>query len=146
MRTQARFRTTLFATPTGGADQADNGRELASWLRKHLPADLRADTIDEDWGQRIVFGAPHLAAKVTLCCGHVEDDQWSCFCDPVRSFADRMLRRPLPQAEMEAVIRAIDALLAGNPDFTEVEWFANDAKLREIDHAPRPFADAGATR
>ena len=146
MRTQARFRTTLFPTPADGADPADNGPALARWLCANLPAEWRADALDEDWGQRIVFGAPHLAARVTVCCGHVEDDQWSCFCDPVRSFSDRLLRRPPPEAEMEAVIRAIDALLADDSTFTEVEWFANDAKLREVDHAPRPFADTRAPR
>ena len=141
MRTQARFRTKLFATPSDGADQADNGRELALWLCANLPAALHADATDEDWGQRIVFGAPHLNAKVSVCCGHVEDDQWSCFCEPYRSVSDRLLRSPLPLIEMETVIRAIDALLTDNPDFTDVEWFANDAKLREIDHASRPFDD-----
>jgi hypothetical protein len=142
MRTQVRFRTTLFAPLTDESDQRENGRELAEWLRAQLPAAMQADAMDEDWGWRVRFGAGDLDGTLSVCCGHVEADQWSCACVEIRSFTDKLLRRPLPQAQMERVVRAIDALLDGNPAFTDVEWFANDARLRESDHAPRPFAGA----
>ena len=141
MRTQVRFRTALFAPLTDDSDQRESGRELTQWLCAQLPAAMQADAMDEDWGWRVLFGASDLHATVSVGCGHVEADQWSCACEPHRSPTDKLLRRPLPQAQMERVVRAIDALLDGNPDFTDIEWFAQDARLRECDHAPRPFAE-----
>jgi len=41
---------------------------------------------------------------------------------------------------MQTVLLAMDALLSENAHFTDVEWFAVDAHLQEIDHAPRAFA------
>jgi len=89
---------------------------------------MRADFGAEDWGHRVDFGSPDLS-KLSLCCGHVQDDQWSCFCDP---------ERPVT-SELERVVRAVDELFSRTPEITEVEWFENDAKLREFNHAPRPF-------
>jgi hypothetical protein len=140
MRTQARFRTKSFTPLTEDSDQSENGRELAEWLCSHLPSDMQPDSMDEDWGYRIIFGDPDLNAKVSVCCGNVEDDQWSCFCEPYRSFTDKLLKRPLPHPEMERVIRAIDDLLSANPQFTGIEWFENDAKLQEFNHGPRAFS------
>jgi hypothetical protein len=101
---------------------------------------MKPESLAEDWGYRIVFGSPALNSKVTLCCGHVEDDQWSCFCDPERSVTDRLLRRPLPLNEMEAVVRAVDELLSNTPSIIDVEWFENDARFQEFNHGSRAFS------
>lgn len=140
MRTQVRFRTTLFSPLSDDADQTELGREWAEWLCAALPLGMQVDSMDEDWGYRIIFGNPLLNARVSICCGYVGDDQWSCLCEPYRSFTDKLFKRPLPVAEMRTVVLAIDALLSDNPHFTDVEWFAVDAQLQEIDHAPRAFA------
>jgi hypothetical protein len=124
---------------TGRDDQSENGRELAEWLCAQLPADMQPEAIWEDWGYMISFGSPSLQA-VSLCCGNVENDQWTCFCEPHRSLFDRLLRRPLPIAEMERVIRAVDQLLRDNSQFTDVEWFENDAKLQEFNHGQTAFS------
>ncbi len=139
MRTQSRFRTDIFKPLDADSEQSENGRELADWLCANLPAGMQPDSLDEDWGYRIIFGDPSLTHKVSVCCGYVENDQWSCFCEPHRSLKDRLLRRPLPHAEMERVIRAIDNLLANSPGVSDVEWFENDARLREFNHGPRAF-------
>ena len=140
MRTQARFRTTLFRPLSGDDDQSENGRELAEWLSARLPPEMQPDFAAEDWGHRIDLGAPDLRTKVSICCGYVEDDQWSCFCDPERSLTDKLFNRPLPLSEMGKVIRAIDEILFRTPEITDVEWFENDAKLREFNHGPRAFS------
>jgi hypothetical protein len=129
MRTQARFRTSLFPIPAPDADQAENGRALADFLRAILPFELRADAMAEDWGQRLVFHDPALAS-VTVACGHVEDDQWSCACDA----------SPRDEAARHRVVAALDAALAASPAITDLEWFANDARHQEVNHAPRAFA------
>lgn len=140
MRTQVRFRTSLFRPMDQDSSPSENGLELAKWLCANLPARFGADYMDEDWGQRIVLGDPLLNAKVSLGCAWVENDQWSCVAEPSRSFVDALLRRPLPAAELETVVRALDALIAATPALVEVEWFENDRRLREHGHAPRAFA------
>ncbi|MGH8029664.1 MAG: hypothetical protein ACREO3_07000 [Arenimonas sp.] len=138
MRTQARFRTTLF-TPLGNDDdQRENGRELAQWLCANLPADLRPDAMAEGWGHRIDFGDPRLGNTIFVGCGHVEGDEWSCYCEP----EPNRVERTAPVAEMVRVIGAIDALLAKTTAISDVQWFQNDAREREFNHAPRAFARA----
>jgi hypothetical protein len=41
---------------------------------------------------------------------------------------------------MERVIRAVDQLLRDNSQFTDVEWFENDAKLQEFNHGQTAFS------
>jgi hypothetical protein len=130
----------LFKPLSGQDEQAENGRELAEWLCSRLPSEMQPEPMEEDWGYRIDFESPSLRSKVSLCCGNVQNDLWSCFCEPYRSITDRLFRRPLPTAEMELVIRAVDQLLRDNPQFTEVEWFENDARLQEFNHAPTAFS------
>jgi hypothetical protein len=142
MRTQVRFRTSLFRPMDQHAEQSENGVELAQWLCSNLPARFMADCMDEDWGQRILFGDPSLNAKVSLCCSWVEEGCWSAFVEPRRSVVDSLLRRPLPVAELETVVRALDSLIAATPAFVEVEWFENDKRHREFNHAARAFAPA----
>lgn len=103
---------------------------------------MQADSFPEDWGHRIIFDDPQLNHKVSVCCGHVGGNQWSCICDPYRSFSDKLFRRPLPLVEMRRVILAIEALLAKSPEFFDVEWFENDARLREFNHGPRALSEA----
>ena len=131
MRTQSRFRTSLFRPLGADDDQSENGRELAVWLCANLPAEMQPESFAEDWGYRIVFGSPALHSALTLCCGYVEEDQWSCFCDPERSGSADGL---------EAVVRALDELLSNTPSITEVEWFENDARFQEFNHGPRAFS------
>lgn len=141
MRTQARFQTDLFKPLTDDSDQLENGRQLADWLCANLPADMQPDSMDEDWGYRVIFGASELNAKVSVCCGHVEGNQWSCSCEPYRSLTDKLLQRPPPLLELDKVVRTIDSLLAGSSSIYDVEWFENDAKLREFNHGSRAFSD-----
>jgi len=124
------------------AEQSENGVELAQWLCSNLPARFMADYMDEDWGQRILLGDRSLNAKISLCCGSVEEDCWSAFVEPRRSLVDSLLGRPLPVAELETVVRALDSLIAATSAFVEVEWFENDKRHREFNHATRAFAPA----
>lgn len=140
MRTQVRFRTSLFRPMDQHTEPSEDGLELARWLCSKLPARFMADPMDEDWGQRIILGDPLLNAKVSVCCGSVEEDRWSCFVEPRRSFVDSLLGRALPVAELETVVRALDSLIAATPAFVEVEWFENDKRHREFNHAARAFA------
>jgi hypothetical protein len=140
MRTQVRFRTSLFRQMDKHSEQSENGLELAQWLCSSLPARFMADTMDEDWGQRIVLGDPQLNARASLCCAWVEEDCWSCVAEPRRSLVESLLGRPLPIAELETVVRALDSLIAATPAFVEVEWFENDKRHREFNHAARAFA------
>jgi hypothetical protein len=142
MRTQVRFRTSLFRPMDPHTEPSRNGLELAQWLCANLPARFMADHMDEDWGQRIILGDPLLNARVGLCCSWVEEDCWSCFAEPERSLVDSILGRPLPLAELETVIRALDSLIAATPAFVEIEWFENDKRHREFNHAARAFTPA----
>jgi len=142
MRTQVRFRAALFRPMDQHTEQSENGLELARWLCANLPERFIADHMDEDWGQRIILGDPLLNAKVSVCCGSVEEDCWSCSVEPTRSLVDSLLGRPLPTAELETVVRALDSLIAATPAFVEVEWFENDKRHREFNHAARAFAPA----
>lgn len=139
MRTQCRFRSAIFKPLAAHANQALLGKELAEWLCAKLPHGFLPDLLDEDWGYRITFGDTSLNAKVTICCGSVEHDQWSFYCQPYRSFIDKLLGRPLPLSEMERVLRACDRLVAEEPGFSEVEWFETDRRFREVNHGSRAF-------
>jgi hypothetical protein len=140
MRTQVRFQTKLFKPLFAQSDQLENGRELAEWLCVSLPKEFNATAEFEDWGYRIYFGNPSISNRVTLCCGYVEKDQWSCFGDIHRSFTDKIFGRSVPTTLLEPVIRILDNLLASEPRFTDIEWFENDSRMREFKYGKRAFS------
>jgi len=135
MRDQVRFRTSLFPPPI---EQSENGLQLAEWVCSKLPSRLKADFIDEDWGCRVMFGAEGFA-QISLACGHVEENQWSIACFVERSFIDKLLKRPEPTEALKEIIQAIDAAVAKEGQFSNVEWFENDRSLNETNYGARAF-------
>ena len=137
MRDQVRFTTTLFQPPV---EQSENGAALAHWLCAKLPASFEAACMEEDWGYLIEFASPRLSPhKIIVGCSHVEDQQWSIAIMHERSFFDKILKRPLPVAELREIITAIDEVIADKAAFSEIEWFENDERLQERNHGVRAF-------
>lgn len=139
MRTHVRFRSSLFSPRKPEGQQANPGvygEELAQWVHERIGAfGLAAlDHFAEDWGWMVVFGRDFPA---WIGCSNVggERDQWLCFCEVHRGFSDRLLRRPAPVAEQERTIAALAALIASEPQITDVEWFSVEKSGQELDHA-----------
>ncbi|MFZ6712849.1 hypothetical protein [Undibacterium sp. TC9W] len=137
MRDQVRFTTSLFQPPL---EQSENGAALANWLCAKLPASFEAACMEEDWGYLIEFASPRLhTSKIIVGCSHVEEQQWSIAIMHERSFFDKILKRPVPVAELREIIAAIDEVVAEEAAFSEIEWFENDASMQESNYGVRAF-------
>ncbi len=142
MRTYVRFKSSLFKPIKPEEEQVNPyvyGEELAQWIFKNIGkhGPQAKDFFGEDWGWMVVFGSKYPA---WIGCGNVygSDNEWLCFCEPVRSFTDRILRRPLPK-ELSALVMALDKLIRSEPGISDVEWLMMDKRGRESDHGNKPF-------
>lgn len=96
--------------------------------------------MEEDWGYLIEFASPRLSPhKIIVGCSHVEGQQWSIAIMHERSFFDKILKRPVPVAELREIIAAIDEVVAEEVAFSEIEWFENDASMQESNYGARAF-------
>ncbi|AUD77742.1 hypothetical protein CW740_00220 [Kangiella profundi] len=120
------------------ADAAEKAAALAEWLVERLDNSLRLDYIEEFYFSRLLIGQP-FDKRLAGACGNVEDDTWLVFMVQQPSLLDRIFRRSMPVELHEQFITALHQEFSKNPEILDVEWYEEDSKLREFNHAARPF-------
>lgn len=137
MRTHVRFTTKQF-NHLLEADKRDQAIALGEWLVEKFGEAFDLDFLDDQTHSLLFVGEP-VEKKLVGGCGNVEEETWLVFMVQRPSLMDRLLKRPMPVDLHENFIRALDQELTENPEIFDIEWYQEDSKYREINHANRAF-------
>lgn len=136
MRTNVRFRTNKLRQPEN-KDEPFSGEELAEWLLKNINSDFKLDYIDEDYYCILYLGKP-VNKQIEGACGYVEENTWQVLMKLNPSFLDKLLKRPLPRDYLESFLLDLDSVLHDDPEISEIEWYEEGPKLKEINYGEHP--------
>ncbi len=80
------------------------------------------EPIAEDWGWYIPI--ENEAFRLGLCCGHQhgDNDEFLCFTDPDTPIVKKLFRKIDVTAQLSSLTKALQQILASDPDIKEVEW------------------------
>lgn len=137
MRTNVRFRTTLFS-PQPVSGEPFSGISLAEWLFDNFSDSFQLDYLDGDFSCALFLGNP-VEKKLIGACGHVENDLWQVFMKVKPSFSDKLLNRKVNIAIHEEFILALDNELKENQDIFDIEWYEENSRMKELNHAETAF-------
>lgn len=128
MNTQVTFRSSKFPPYDGEEDQINPGlwgKRLAEYLVENLKGKgiETEEPIPEDWGWYIPVKAD--GPKVAVCCGHQqgEDDEFLCFTDPAKPVVKKLFKKVDVTQHLGPVAKALEDILAADPEITQVEWY-----------------------
>jgi hypothetical protein len=129
MRTQVEFRSAKFP-PYDDEEEGINpgvwGQRLTEYLAEQL-ATLGIVTdppVAEDWGWYLPV--QNEGFRLALCCGHQsgDDDEFVVFTDPSKPVVRRWFSKVDTAAAVGRLTDAVDQILSGDPDITDVVWDA----------------------
>ena len=126
MKTFVEFRSDKF--PSYGEEELINpglwGKRLAEYFVAKLPAHglVAGEPIAEDWGWYVPIVVD--GAALALCCGHQDgdDDQFLVFTDPPKPVTRKLFKRIDVTPQLARLVRAVDAILAADPDIRDLSW------------------------
>lgn len=133
MRTNVRFETDKFGLPKK-SDEPNSPIELADWLVENFSKEFQLDYIVENYHCILTLGDP-LIKNIRGGCGHVENNVWQVFMQMKPSIIDKLFKKTMPIDLQVRFLSKLDALLKNSDEFYNIEWYAEDSRLQEYDHA-----------
>lgn len=127
MKTQVEFRSSKFPPYEGEEEQINPGlwgKRLAEYFAEKLAGKGIATDglVAEDWGWFVAV--QNEGFPLGLCVGHQDgaDDEFLCFTEPSGPIVKKLFKKIDVTAELTRLTRAVEEILAADPEIRDVKW------------------------